>query len=135
PLNFSAGSFFSATLNNLPAGRYRAAIVSNAVPSVEQLIDVETTPLLGTYPATVTLNASGSTTVSPTSLPAGYNGTLYPLTVSVSAGFTGTPLKITSNGAVSIANASPIGDHTITIAPANGCGSPSQPLTAKTTQL
>ena len=112
--SFSASSFFSATLSNLSSGRYRAAIVSNAIPSIEQIIDVETTPLLGTY-ATASVNLSGSTAVAPSSLPAGYNGAFYPQTASASGGFTGTLIVNGTTGVVTVTNAGPIGDYTITV--------------------
>jgi hypothetical protein len=127
---FSASAFFSATLNGLPSGRYRAAIVSNAIPSIEQIIDVETTPLLGTY-GTASVNLSGSTTVTPSSLPAGYNNVFYPQSVAGSSGFTGTLSVNEANGVVTVTNAAPIGDYTITVSSSTSCNSPTATFTLK----
>jgi len=128
--NFSASSFVSATLSNLSSGRYRAAIVSNAIPSIEQIIDVETTPQLGTY-ATASVNLSGSTGVTPSSLPAGYNGAFYPQSVAGSSGFTGTLSVNGTNGVVTVTNAGPAGDYTITVSSSTSCGSPTTTFTLK----
>ncbi len=120
---FSASAFFSATLSGLPSGRYRAAIVSNAIPSIEQIIDVETTPRLGTY-GTASVNLSGSTTVTPSSLPAGYSVVLYPQTASGSSGFTGTLSVNVTTGVVTVTNAGPVGNYTITVSSSTSCDSP-----------
>jgi hypothetical protein len=130
PQSFSASSFSSTTLSNLSSGRYRAAIVSNAIPSIEQIIDVETTPLLGTY-ATTSVNLSDSTAVSPSSLPAGYNGAFYPQSVAASTGFTGTLSINGTTGVVTITNAGPAGVYTITVSSSTSCGSPTTTFTLK----
>jgi len=127
---FSASSFFSATLSNLSSGRYRAAIVSSAVPSIEQIIDVGTTPLLGTY-STASLNLSDSTTLAASSLPADYHGSFYPQTATASSGFTGTLRIADASGAVTVTNAGPLGDFTVTIASSTGCGSAMTTFTLK----
>lgn len=119
---FSASSLFSATLASLPSGHYRVAVVSNAIPSVERIIAVATTPLLGTYGSS-TVNADKSTAVVPSSLPGGYNDAFYPVTATASAGFTGTVRINASTGVVTITNAGPIGDYTITISSSTVCGS------------
>jgi hypothetical protein len=128
PQVFSASAFFSATMSNLSSGRYRAAIVSNAIPSIEQIIDVETTPLLAAY-ATASVNLSGSTGVAPSSLPAGYDGAFYPQTASGSSGFTGTLSINGTDGVVTVTNAGPVGDYTITISSSTSCGSPTTTFT------
>jgi hypothetical protein len=125
---FSAASFFSATLNNLSSGHYRVAIVSNAIPSVEKIIEISTTPLLGTY-GTASVNLSASTGVAPSSLPAGYNGAFYPLTASTSAGFTGTLTINGTTGVVNVTNAGPVGTYTITVSASTRCGSPTTTFT------
>ncbi len=129
PQTFSPASFFSATISGLPTGLYRSAIVSNSIPSVEELIEVGTTPLLGTY-TTASVNLNGSTIVTPT-LPAGYNGSLYPITASASTGFTGSLTINPSTGVVAIANAAPVGNYTITISSSTRCGSPSTTFALK----
>ncbi len=122
PLSFSASSFESVPLSNLASGRYRAVIASNAVPSIEKSIQVETTPLLATY-GSASVSLYSSMDVAPASLPAGYNGAFYPQTATVSNGFTGTLTVNGSTGALMFTNAGPIGDYTITLTSSNGCGS------------
>ncbi len=126
--SFSASSFFSTILSSLASGRYRAAIVSNAIPSLEQIIDVETAPLLGSY-ATTSVNVSTSTTVTPTSLPSGYNGAFYEVHVSTSGGFTGTLAINATTGVVTVTNAGPIGTYTITVSASTNCSSPTTTFT------
>jgi hypothetical protein len=123
--SFSTSTFVSATLSRLPAGPYRAAIVSNGVASVEKVIDVETTPLLGTY-STGSVNLNGNATILPSSLPPGYDGRRYPQRATASAGFTGSMFVVGSTGAVVVRDAGPVGDYTITVSSTNGCGSVSR---------
>jgi hypothetical protein len=124
----SASSFFSATLSGLPSGQYRTAIVSNAIPSVEKIVELETLPLLGTY-ATTSINVSSSTTVTPTTLPPGYNGAFYRIQVNASGGFTGTLVINATTGVVTVTNAGPIGTYTITVSSSNICSSPTSLFT------
>ncbi len=119
--SFSAGSFLSATLDNLSSGRYRVAIMSNAIPSIDAIIEVATTPLLGMY-GSGSASQGGSTTVTPI-LPSGYNGLFYPLAVSAASGFTGSLGINAGTGAVTIVDAGPAGSHTITVSSTTSCGS------------
>ena len=128
PQIFSSSAFFSTTLSSLPSGRYRAAILSNAIPSTEQIFEVETTPLLGTYGAG-SVALAGSLVVTPSSLPAGYNGAFYPLIATAPAGFTGTLSINGTSGVVSVANAGPTGIYTITVSASTSCGSPTTTFT------
>lgn len=128
PLSFSAGSFASGTLTTLPSGVYRTAIVSNAVPSVEKLIAVTTTPLLGTYGAASVPVGSGLT-VAPSSVPAGYNSSLYPIVATNNTGFTGKLRVNASDGSVSVTNAGPVGTFTIDVSATTVCGSASTSFT------
>jgi hypothetical protein len=118
--SFSATSFVSATLSGLPSGNYHAAVVSNAIPSNEQIIIVETIPVIGVYPSP-SVGVSGSVVVTPSTLPTGYNGAFYPQNVSASGGFTGTLSIDGITGAVSVTNAGPVGDYTITVSSSNAC--------------
>jgi len=126
--SFSASSVFSVTLSNLSSGRYRAAIVSNAIPSKEQIIDVETVPVIGTY-STSSVNVSGSTTV-PALVPPAYNGAFYPQTATAS-GFTGALFVNGATGAVVVSNAGPVGDFAVSVSSTNACGSLATGFTLK----
>lgn len=128
--SFSASSYFSHTINSLASGFYRIAIVSNAIPSVEQVINIETTPILATY-AAATMNLSATTDVPTASLPAGYVGSRYPQTATASGAFTGSLYVNGNTGVVTVANAGPVGDYTITVASSTVCGSPSTTFALK----
>lgn len=121
--SFSASTFSSATLQNFPSGHYRVAIVSNAIPSQESIIEIATTPLLGSYGA-ASVPLGTSATIPPSSLPAGYKGALYAVRATASTGFTGTLSVSSSSGAVNVTNAGPKGSYTITVTSLNDCGSP-----------
>jgi hypothetical protein len=123
PQSFSASTFVSNTLSGMHAGRYRAVIVSNAIPSIEQLIDIETTPVLGTY-ASASVPLTGSAAVPPSSLPSGYRGTLFPVIATASAGFTGSLSVDGFTGNVNVTNAGPTGDYTLTVSATNSCAAP-----------
>lgn len=128
PQLFSASAYFSTTLSGMPSGRYRASVFSNGIPSVEQIFEVETTPLVGTYSA-VSIPITGSATVTPVFYPAGYNGALYPIAVSASAGFTGSVGVSGTAGVVSVSNAGPPGTYTITVLSSTNCGAASATFT------
>ena len=117
----SAASLFSTTLSNLASGRYRVSVVSAAVPALESIVEVATTPILAVY-STSSVNVSASTVITP-SLPSGYNGAFYPMRATISSGFTGTVGITPTTGAITVTNAGPIGDYTIQVASSNSCGS------------
>lgn len=77
-------------------------------------------PTLGVYPATV-LSEGGNTVVVPASPPAD-NGSVNVISATASAGFTGTLTPNLATGSVVIANADPVGRHTVTVAAADNCG-------------
>lgn len=80
-----------------------------------------TPPTLGTYPATIQVNAGAGTIVAPSAPPAD-NGTLS-LTASA-PGFQGTLSVDSTTGVVTIGNAGPAGSYTVTVAATDNCSAP-----------
>jgi parallel beta-helix repeat protein len=80
-------------------------------------VTTNTTPTL-TY-GTVSVNAAASTTNSPTT--ATDNGSITGYTVQSQGTYTGT-ISVNASGVVSISNAAPVGNHTITIRATDNCG-------------
>ena len=120
PQVFTATAFLT-TLSNLPSGHYRASILSNAISSTEQIFEVDTTPFVGTYGA-ASVPVGSSANVTPSSLPAAYNGALYPITATAPAAFTGTLSINGTSGVVNVTNAGPPGTFTITVSSSTSCG-------------
>lgn len=112
---------FATTFAGMPSGHYRVSIVKSSVPSLDQIMLVDTTPVVGAY-RDATAGLTQSITVAPT-LPAEYFGLNVPLTVSASPGFTGTLRVNATTGGVSVGNAGPAGAHTVTISAVSPCGS------------
>ncbi len=85
-------------------------------------IDVtdNTAPVLGNYPATGPINLGTGTTVTPDAAPTD-NGTLVSLTASA-PGFTGNITANTATGTLTINNAGPAGNHTVTVTATDNCG-------------
>lgn len=77
-------------------------------------------PAVGAY-AAVSIVQGSSRTAPPASPPAD-NGSVGALGVSGSAGFTGTLSVDRVTGVVSIANAGPVGSHTVTVTLTDNCG-------------
>ncbi|MGZ8830442.1 MAG: Ig-like domain-containing protein, partial [Thermoanaerobaculia bacterium] len=69
----------------------------------------------------------------PASLPVGYNGGFYPQTAAASSGFTGTLWINGTTGVVTVTNAGPVGDYTITVSSSTSCGSPATTFTLQVT--
>ncbi len=79
-----------------------------------------TAPVLGNYPATGPINLGTGTTVSPEAAPTD-NGTLVSLTASA-PDFTGSIAANTATGTLTISNAGPAGNHTVTVTATDNCG-------------
>ena len=92
---------------------------------------METVPLLGVYGTASVNSPPGSTVVAPSSLPSGYNGAFYPQSAVASAGFTGALTINGATGAVTVTNAGPAGDYTITVSSSTSCGSPTTAFTLR----
>lgn len=120
--SFSASSLLGSVMSDQPSGFYRISVVTNAIPSVEDLVLIETPPAVGSYDA-ATIDLSGSITIAPSSLPSGYAGSKYSQRATASGAFTGSLSVNPITGAVTITDASPIGDYTITVSASNSCGS------------
>jgi len=76
-------------------------------------------PSLGTYPAT-SVAAGGGATVMPNAAPSD-NGSVASLTASA-PGFTGTLTGNPATGAITITNANPVGNYTVTVTATDNCG-------------
>ncbi|MDX2034708.1 MAG: FG-GAP-like repeat-containing protein [Blastocatellia bacterium] len=89
-------------------------------------------PTVGAYPG-VSVSQGNSRTVAPASPPTD-NGSVLALSATGSAGFTGTLSVDRATGVVSIANAGPIGSHTVTVTVMDNCGATStQPFAVTVT--
>jgi hypothetical protein len=66
--------------------------------------------------------------VGPSSVPDGYNGTLYSLRAAA-PGFTGSLSVQELTGQVTVTNAGPVGTYTVTVSSSTACGSPSSTFT------
>ena len=82
-------------------------------------VTANTAPVLGAY-ANTSVTIGDNATITPGAAP-GDNGTIVSLTVTASAGFTGT-ITFNSQGIVTITNAGPTGNYTITISATDNCG-------------
>jgi hypothetical protein len=76
-------------------------------------------PSLGTYPAT-SVTAGGGATVTPSVAPAD-NGSVASLTASA-PGFSGTLVGNPATGAITITNANPAGNYTVSVTARDNCG-------------
>lgn len=83
-------------------------------------VTANTPPMLGVYSATE-LSVGGSTLIVPAIAPAD-NGSVNVISAIASAGFAGTLTPDLATGTVAIANAGPVGTHTVTVAAADNCG-------------
>lgn len=128
PQTFSHSTFFSTTLDDLPSGHYRASIFANGIPSIERVVEVATTPILGTYPS-ASVAVAGSTLVAPSFLPPEYDGAFYPVTARASTGFTGTLHANGSTGGIVVRDAGPVGTYAVTVSASTDCGSPTTTFT------
>jgi uncharacterized protein (TIGR03437 family) len=81
-------------------------------------VTANTTPELFDYPAT-TVELGTSKTIFPTAPPTD-NGTIN-LTATISEGFTGTLATNSTTGAVTVNNAGPLGDYTVTVTAIDNC--------------
>ena len=92
--------------------------VSSAPMTVN--VTANAAPTLGTYPATSLVRGEGAT-VAPSAPPAD-NGGVIAASAAGSTGFTGTFSVNRTTGVVTIANAGPIGLHTVTVTVTDTCG-------------
>ncbi len=82
-------------------------------------VNANTPPSLGTYPAT-TVAAGGGATVTPNAAPSD-NGAIASIT-AIAPGFTGTLTVNRATGAITITNANPPGNYTVTVTATDNCG-------------
>ncbi len=119
----------------VPPGLYTIVLEvtdANEATATAQLnvtVTANTPPVLGAYPATLGLSASGGFTA--TAVPPTDNGTITNFTAT-SATFTGTLSANPTTGVVTISNARPVGTHTITIRATDSCGATSSTTIALT---
>ena len=83
-------------------------------------VTANTAPTVGNY-ANTTLAPGGGTIVTPSAAPAD-NGTVQSVTATAPAGFAGTLTTNAATGAVTIADANPVGTYTITVTVTDNCG-------------
>jgi uncharacterized protein (TIGR03437 family) len=84
-------------------------------------VDANTPPVLGSYPANVSLGVGSGQTVAPLTPPAD-NGSIMLTVVSSTPEFTGNLSVDPVTGVVSISNAAPAGSHTIAVTATDKCG-------------
>ncbi|MDX2042869.1 MAG: putative Ig domain-containing protein [Acidobacteriota bacterium] len=82
-------------------------------------VNPNTPPSLGTYPAT-TVAAGGGATVSPNVAPSD-NGAIASIT-AIAPGFSGMLTGNPATGAITITNANPPGNYTVTVTATDNCG-------------
>jgi hypothetical protein len=79
-----------------------------------------TSPFLGNYPSAGVLNLGAGTTVTPDAVPSD-NGSITNLIASA-PGFTGSLSVNPTNGVVTVVNAGPKGNYTVTVTATDNCG-------------
>lgn len=93
----------------------------NATATLAVNVSANTSPVLGGYSNT-SVAVSGSTTVSPSAAPTD-NGSVA-LSVAAAPAFSGT-LSVAPTGVVSVGNAGPAGNYTVTVTATDNCGATS----------
>jgi uncharacterized protein (TIGR03437 family) len=84
-------------------------------------VNSNTPPSLGAYPAGTVVNVAAGAMVTPAAAPSD-NGSIASLTAGASQGFAGNLGVDPATGVVSISNARPAGEYSITVAAADNCG-------------
>jgi hypothetical protein len=117
-ISASVGATCSATVGLNTVGLDVSDGALNATASLAVNVSANTPPTLGAYSNT-SVAAGASTTVSPASAP-GDNGSTV-LTVAAVPSFSGT-LSVSPSGVVSVGNAGPAGNYTVTVTSTDNCG-------------
>lgn len=124
----TATTLESKPLSGLPFGHYRATVISNGIPSVEQVVQVSssTLPSVGIY-SSRTIQRGQSTTSTPNAAPV-YPGTYSSVTVSPD-GFSGGLTVDPVTGTVTITEAASIGSFKIKVSFTTACRSTERTFT------
>ena len=96
-------------------------------------VTANTAPTLGTYPTTGPIIAGTGTAVTPSAAPTD-NGTITGITASA-PGFTGSFSVNTTTGVVTISNAGPVGNYTVTVTATDNCTATSSQTFALTVNM
>ncbi len=92
----------------------------SAMATLNITVTANTPPALGAYPNTGPINTGSNTTITPSTAPTD-NGTVASLAASA-PGFTGTFNGTPATGVITVANAGPAGNYTVTVTATDNCG-------------